>query len=203
MGIKEKRAQQKEAFRMEILDAARELFINDGYEKFSMRKLAKKIDYSPTTIYIYYNNKDDLLFAICEEYAKQFLNRLSQIRAASKDPLKALRKALLYFTEFGISNPNQFKVFFFTKPDVYGTREEFMKKESMARSTYLIFRAIVKDCIDAGRLKKMDVEVLTQALGVVPHGLIVKAIYNSSFPIADNNVVAHALVNALLKGFQI
>lgn len=51
-------------FRREILDAARELFINEGYEKFTMRKLAQKIGYSPTTIYIYFKGKDDLLLAI-------------------------------------------------------------------------------------------------------------------------------------------
>ena len=73
MGVIEKRAKQKEAFRREILDSAREMFISDGYDGFSMRKLAGKIDYSPTTIYLYFKNKDDLLFGICEEFFAIFL----------------------------------------------------------------------------------------------------------------------------------
>ena len=69
MGIREKRAKYKEEFRREILDAARELFLSEGYEKFSMRRLAEKIGYSTPTIYLYFKDKDDLLFAICEEFA--------------------------------------------------------------------------------------------------------------------------------------
>ena len=132
MGLTEKRAKHKEEFRREILSAARELFIDDGYEKFSMRRLAEKIDYSPTTIYLYFKDKDDLLFAVCEEVAEQFLTNLSHIRSLQSDPLDALRQALLYLIEFGFNNPNQYKVFFFTKPNVYGTQEEFMERDSMA-----------------------------------------------------------------------
>ena len=62
MGVKEKRVKYNNEFRREILDAARELFINEGYEKFTMRRLAEKIGYSPTTLYIYSRGKDDLLF---------------------------------------------------------------------------------------------------------------------------------------------
>ena len=52
MGIKERQTRQKEMLRQEILDAARNLFIKDGYENVSMRKIAEKIEYSPTTIYL-------------------------------------------------------------------------------------------------------------------------------------------------------
>lgn len=202
MGIKEKRAKSKEEFRREILDAARELFINEGYEKFSMRGLAKKIDYSPTTIYLYFKDKDDLLLAICEEVAEHFLTKLSHIRSLQRKPLDALRQALLYFVEFGFDNPNQYKVFFFAKPNVYGTQEEFMERESMARNSYLVFRKIVQESVEAGKLRSMDVDLLTQALAVATHGLIIMTNYNKSFPWVDRNALAAALVDGLLRGFK-
>ena len=52
MGTKERRATEKEQLRHQILSAARELFVNEGYENVSMRKIAHKIEYSPTTIYL-------------------------------------------------------------------------------------------------------------------------------------------------------
>jgi AcrR family transcriptional regulator len=64
--MSEKRHKNKEAFRREILDAAREVFSVDGYGNFSMRKLARRIGYSPTTIYLYFRDKDELLFCLCE-----------------------------------------------------------------------------------------------------------------------------------------
>lgn len=201
MGVKEKRAKYREEFRGEILDAARELFINDGYDKFSMRRLAERIGYSPTTIYLYFRDKDDLLLAICEEVAEQFFANLNHIRADHTDPLETLRQALLYFIEFGFNNPNQYIVFFFTSCGVYGTHEEFMKKESMARNSYLVFREIVQDCIETGKLRETDKEMLTQVLAVATHGLIAMTTYRKSFPWADRNVLAHSLVDGLLRGY--
>lgn len=202
MGIREKRHRYKEEFRREILNSARELFINDGYEKFSIRGLAKKIDYSPTTIYLYFKNKDDLLFAICEEVAEQFLTKLSHIRSAESEPLEVLHQAMLYLVEFAFDNPNQYKVFFLTRPNVYGTQEEFMKRESMARNSYFAFREIVQACIKAGKLRRMDIDVLTQVLATAPHGLIAMTLYRNSFPWADRKVLATTLVDGLLKGLQ-
>ena len=202
MGFKEKRHKYKEEFRREILNSARYLFIDVGYEKFSMRKLAEKIDYSPTTIYHYFKNKDDLLFAICEEVAEQFLAKLRLLRSAQNKPLKALRQAMLYLIEFAFDNPNQYKVFFLTRPNIYGTKEEFMKRESMARNSYFEFREIVHACIKAGKLRRMDIDVLTQVLATAPHGLITMTLYRSSFPWVDQKVLATTLVDGLLRGFR-
>ena len=202
MGIKEKRHRYKEEFRREILNSARDLFIDVGYEKFSMRRLAEKIDYSPTTIYHYFKNRDDLLFAICEEVAEQFLARLRYLRSFQSKPYEALRQAMLYLVEFAFDNPNQYKVFFLTTPNVYGRQDEFMKRESMARNSYFEFREIVKACIKAGKLRRMDIDVLTQVLATAPHGLIAMTLYRSSFPWADRKVLANTLVDGLLRGFR-
>jgi AcrR family transcriptional regulator len=202
MGVQEKRNKYKEEFRREILNSARDLFLAVGYEKFSMRRLAEKIDYSPTTIYHYFRNKDDLLLAICEEVAEQFLARMRYIRSVQRKPYEALRQAMLYLMEFAFENPHQYKVFFLTRPNVYGRQEEFMKRESMARASYLEFREMVEACIEAGELRHMDIEVLTQVLAAAPHGLITMTLYRDSFPWADRKVLASTLVDGLLKGFQ-
>lgn len=202
MGVKEKSAKYKEAFRREILDAARELFINEGYEKFSMRRLAEKIDYSATTIYHYFIDKDDLLFAICEEFFEHFSAQLSHIRSVSQDPVETLRNALLYLMEFGLKNPNQYKVIFFTKSNIYGTQEEFVAKESMARNTYFAFREMVQDCIKGGRMRDLDVDVIANTLAIASHGLITMTLYKPNFLKHRSEVIAQTVVDALLRGYQ-
>lgn len=202
MGIKEKRARYKEEFRREILDAARELFITEGYEKFSMRRLAEKIDYSPTTIYLYFRGRDDLLFAICEEFFGNFSAQLDRIRTVfPQDPVETLRHALLHLMNFGLENPNQYKLIFFTK-SVYGTREELVKKESMARNTYFALKEMAQDCIDAGELKDMDVEVMVDTLAIASHGLIAKTIYGATVPKDRSGTVALTLADVLLQGYR-
>lgn len=72
----QRREQQKENLRGAILAAAGELFLEQGYEAFSMRQVAERIGYSATTIYRYYEDKDDLLFAIVHEGFTEFQRAL-------------------------------------------------------------------------------------------------------------------------------
>ena len=61
MGIKERRDAEKSEMRKRIMDAATEIINQEGYEKLSIRKIASKIEYSPTTIYLYYKDKAEIV----------------------------------------------------------------------------------------------------------------------------------------------
>ena len=67
MGITERREREREEVRRKILDAAHELFRREGYENVTMRRIAEAIEYSPTTIYNHFEDKDDLVKALCQE----------------------------------------------------------------------------------------------------------------------------------------
>src|SRR5436190_5806481 len=67
MGIKERQERDREAVRRSILDAARELFVTEGFQNVSIRKIAERIEYSPAAIYGYFPSKDDIFFALAEE----------------------------------------------------------------------------------------------------------------------------------------
>lgn len=201
MGAMERRAKYKEEFPREILDAARSLFVNEGYANFSMRKLAEKTEYSPKTINLYFKDKDDLLFAICEEVAGRFFTDLTDIKTAHSDPLESLRQALLYLIEFGFNHPDEYKVLFLTGAYVYGTLDEFTAKESMARNSYFVFRGIVENCIVTGKLLEIDIDVLTQVLTAATRGLAL-TLRLTAYPWIDHNVLAHTLVEGLLRSYR-
>ena len=67
MGVKERQEREREATARAILDAARELFVAEGYQNVSIRKIAEKIEYSPAAIYSYFPSKDDIFLALAEE----------------------------------------------------------------------------------------------------------------------------------------
>src|SRR5438034_7537093 len=67
MGIKERHERDREAVHRAILDAARELFVSEGYQNISIRKIAERIEYSPAAIYGYFPSKDDIFFSLAEE----------------------------------------------------------------------------------------------------------------------------------------
>jgi len=200
MGVIEKRAKHKEEFRREILDSAKELFVNDGYDKFSMRKLAERIGYSPTTIYLCFKGKDDLLLAISEEFFGNFWAELNRIRSVSQDPVEALRKSFIYFMEFGLKNPNQYKVIFFTT-SVCGN-EEFHQRDSMKQNVLLAFKDMVLDCIKAGRFRELDEDVIMTSLAVASHGLVTMTLSNPNIADGKLDIVTRTMVDALFRGYE-
>ena len=67
MGIRERQSRERDTVRRKILNAARTLFLNEGYANVSMRKIAEQIEYSPGAIYSYFTSKEDIFFALAEE----------------------------------------------------------------------------------------------------------------------------------------
>lgn len=59
-----KRPQDRAEKRDEIVDAARKLFVEDGYEATPMGRLAKEAGVTPNTIYWYFKDKDEVLVAV-------------------------------------------------------------------------------------------------------------------------------------------
>src|SRR5438132_12349875 len=94
MSIQQRRAREKEDLRGEILDAARALFVKEGYESVSIRKIADKIEYAPGTIYLYFRDKAEILDRICEETFAKLLLKMNAIKQDTAPPLDKLRRGL-------------------------------------------------------------------------------------------------------------
>ena len=92
MGVKERQEREREAVARAILDAARDLFVAEGYHNVSIRKIAERIEYSPAAIYSYFPSKDDIFFALAEEgfrllvHAARARGRRRGRRPAEGDP---------------------------------------------------------------------------------------------------------------------
>src|ERR1035441_221066 len=86
MGVVERKTRERKALREEILDAARQIFVTEGYDGVSMRRVAEKIEYSPTTIYLYFKDKSDLMYEICQETFAKLRRSLEAIQQEGGDP---------------------------------------------------------------------------------------------------------------------
>ena len=114
MGVKERREREKSETRDKILDAARELFVTEGYEGVSMRKVAEKIEYSPTAIYVHFADKQELFRELChEDYAQ--LAQVFQSSMISTDPAERLKQIGAIYVDFGTRYPNHYKFMFMTQ----------------------------------------------------------------------------------------
>src|SRR5579859_8001446 len=175
MGVKERRERERSETRDKILDAARELFITEGYDGVSMRRVAEKIEYSPTAIYVHFADKNELFHELChQDYAH--LAEVFQSSAMATDPVERLKQIGRTYMEFGLRYPNHYKFMFMTphppmEPDAE-EREQIMGNPEL--DAYAFLKWAVQQAIDAGRFREelTDAELVSQTLWASVHGVI-------------------------------
>jgi AcrR family transcriptional regulator len=188
--------------RQEILEAAGELFVQEGYECFSMRRLAEKIEYSPTTIYLYFKDKSELLFSLCEETFSKLVENFEAIARQESDPLKALVSGLKAYVEFGLKHPNHYTVTFINHPPDVRPNIENKMEHSMGMKAYKAMPALVGACVEQGLLRHVDVNVASQALWAAIHGVTSLLIVHTHFPWADKQQVIDKVIDSMIQGLR-
>ena len=196
MSVQQRRARQKENIREEILDAARTLFVKEGYEHVSMRKIAEKIEYAPGTIYLYFRDKAEILDRICAETFSKLAQKIHAINTDPSNPLDGLRRGLRTYVQFGIDNPNHYIVTF-----VQAKQVPLDLQPSAGAQCFDNLRIGVRRCVEAGQLNCEDVEEVSQALWAGVHG-VTTLLITCSFPFIEQNRLIDRVLHILIEGIR-
>ncbi|GAB4456152.1 MAG: TetR/AcrR family transcriptional regulator [Armatimonadaceae bacterium] len=145
MGTTERRAREKEELRRAILDAARDLFAEQGYSAVSLRKIAERIEYSPTTIYLYFKDKEEILRHLIEEGFTMLHDRIMQL--SEPNPVQRMRQGTKCYFEFAFENPHYYTLMFQMDDD--GVMEIKQTLE-VAQRAFGFVRTCVSDAITQG-----------------------------------------------------
>src|SRR3954462_6897174 len=111
MGLKERQERDRQRIQQAILNAARDLFIAEGYQHVSMRKIAERIEYSPAAIYSYFASKDDIFLALAAEGFHRLDDKV-QSAMTGDNPLENVRACWWAFYEFSQEQPAYFQLMF-------------------------------------------------------------------------------------------
>jgi AcrR family transcriptional regulator len=205
MGVKERREREKSETRDKILDAARELFVTEGYDGVSMRRVAEKIEYSPTAIYVHFADKNELFHELChQDYSR--LAEVFQGSAMSMDPVERLKQIGRTYMGFGVRYPNHYRFMFMTPhPAIEPNEEECEKKGNPELDAYAFLKWAVQQAIDAGRLREelVDAELVSQTVWAAVHGVIslniakCKDAWVDWRPVQDR---AETMLDAIMRG---
>lgn len=177
--------------------AAREMFVRDGFESFSMRKLAERIGYSPTTIYLYFRDRNDLLIAICEETFARLARNIKAIGELSDNPVGKLRSGLREYVHFGLRHPEEYTLVFISPLPV---KDERGFENSNGRVAFDTLRSSVAECAVAGLLKNDDVELISQTLWAGIHGVTSILVKHPDFPFVDRDQLVECVIDTLIDG---
>jgi AcrR family transcriptional regulator len=166
MGITERREREREEIRTRILDSARELFDSEGYEHVTMRRIAEAIEYSPTTIYNHFEDKDDLVRALCEEDFSRLLEVFREGEPPA-DPVEWIRRLARAYARFGLELPNHYRFMFMTAHD-----KERHGPISPGDQAFDTLRTAVARAIETGQFRREDVDTVSQVLWSSLHGAV-------------------------------
>src|SRR5262249_14237873 len=167
MGIVERREREREEVRRKIMDAARDLFATEGYEKVTMRRIAEAIEYSPTTIYHHFEDKDDLVNALCEEDFAHLL-AIFKSQLPPDDPPDRTRQLGRAYARFAIENPNHYCFMFMTRAKY----EKVPEASDSGQQSFAVLKTAVEKAIALGRFRPGDAHEMAQVLWAGVHGAV-------------------------------
>jgi len=205
MGIKERQERDREAVRRSILDAARELFVSEGYRNVSIRKIAEKIEYSPAAIYGYFPSKDDIFYALAEEGFK-LLHGRDGVHSLDAEldhmaPLERLRTIFWRLFEFSRQQPQYFELMFVDRsvPRISQAYERFAFAREMKKNIV----AQIQHCIDSGALPShLDATVVFRVLTMGLLGAAMMRLSDRLAPGENADTLARDVLTVMFRGLQ-
>jgi AcrR family transcriptional regulator len=200
MGSKERQDRERQAVTASILSAARDLFVAEGYQSVSIRKIAERIEYSPAAIYSYFASKDDIFLTLAEE---GFHRLDAKVRGAMKtgDPLENVRGCWWAFYQFSQDEPAYFELMFVDRSVPRITQEwdgfEFLQG--------MLGNAVdaIQKAIDAGAFPKtLSPNVAMHMLWAALIGPAVVGIRHRLATGEDYDALARDVLNATIAGLR-
>ena len=196
-----------------ILKAAGDEFLEHGYENFSLRRVAERIGYSPTTIYLYFKDKDDLLLATVQDGFRNFDRTLESAADRTADPLERISILGRTYITFGLDNPALYRLMFMQRSDFHllprllgsGTPDEELDAVHLTPHHHVVSQELLVEAVRAamksGQIPNGDALLLADALWAATHGIV--ALGTSPLMTREHaEKVGSGLIELLLQGVR-
>lgn len=171
MGVSERRIRERLDTRQSILATARELFLLKGFEATTIRNIAEKIEYSPSTIYQHFKDKNEIFYTIHSEAFAELVRYLNASEM-HKNPMDQLIALGQIYIQFALENPELYDLMFIMEApiDFLNYLEDANWIEGKMAFDYL--KSVIANCIQQGLIKETDLESLSYLIWSTVHGLV-------------------------------
>lgn len=185
--------------RGEILEAAQRIFVEDGYEGATIRKIAEDVGVSSTALYMHFRDKGEILFEICQTAFAQLAEQNAEIAAMPGDPVARTRLILEAYIRFALANPHVYQLV------LLGTAGRLEPEQAAGLSDIGmrpldIFSGVVAEAHAAGRLKSDDAVAAAQTLWAAVHGLVTLLITRPNVAWAPRETLTRMILDASFDG---
>lgn len=179
--------------RSDILDRARHLLVTEGYADLSMRRIARAVGCSATSIYLHFENKDALVHTLIDVGFEGLNTRLQEAAEAHVDPAGRLEALARAYVAFGRENPEYYEVMFQLHPQRMARYP--VEAYRRARRNLELLEAAIVDGTAAGAFSAPAPEVTAHVMWASMHGVVSLLVAQR----VDVRIDADALVEAAVR----
>ncbi|MFC3069821.1 TetR/AcrR family transcriptional regulator [Phenylobacterium soli] len=187
--------------RAEILEAAERIFVAEGYEGATIRKIADEVGVSSTALYMHFPDKSAILLEICERVFTTLLERNREIAAKPIDAVQRTRMMLDAYMRWGIAHPNAYQLVY-SVPRPAGTWPVDAESEAAAQC-YVVFSGVVREIAAEGRLRNGTADSAAQVLWMACHGVVALIAARPNFEWADRDELIALTLDGLMNGMVV
>ncbi len=188
--------------RAEILEAAERIFVAEGYEGATIRKIADEVGVSSTALYMHFSDKGQILLEICEGTLALLLERNSEIAAKPLDPVVRVRMMLEAYVRWGLEHPNAYQLVF-SAPRPVSAAAWPEDTADVGAKCYEIFSGVVREIAACGRLRTGTSDSAAQALWMSCHGVVALKSSRPNFGWAEADELIRVTLDGLLNGLVV
>jgi AcrR family transcriptional regulator len=163
------REQRRDQMRQRILGASMRLFVRRGFENVTMRNIATEIGFSPATIYRYFNDKDEIFFALRGEGFEKF-HRRQLTERKSDDPAVRLREHAGAYVGFALENREYYEIMFLMRAPI----ERVLENEEWGATvqTLDLLRDDLQSAHEAGVIEVAEPGIVELTFWSMLHGIL-------------------------------
>jgi AcrR family transcriptional regulator len=172
MGSLERRERGRQELRRRILDAARDIFVANGYEAVTMRGIAERIEYSPAALYFHFRDKESLVRELIKNDVTTLLEGYRGL-CGIQDPIERIREHGQIYLDFAQSHPSHYRLLFMTDLSSAAEVGEQPAEGDVAIDGYAMLRSAVETAIKSKTMRPdlTDADLVVQTLWAGWHGV--------------------------------
>ena len=186
----------------EILEAARELFLQHGVESVSTRQIAKRVGISQTALYVYFKNKGEMLDRLTEGAFCKLGEAMQDVSERHSDPVDFLRAWIPEYVRFGLKHPDEYRLTFLLRDGRHPGLLPQERRQTEGLKLFSDFRERLAAAQASGALRSSTAspEALAQSLWAAMHGLVALLLAFSDFDWVKLDELVRVHADMLLEG---
>lgn len=179
--------------RGEILIAAERIFVRDGYNGATVRKIAQDVGLSATALYMHFPDKRAMLMEIGGKTIEVLLADSMAIAQSDSDPVSRMHGIMWLHMRFAMANRTIYQLVFNETPGEFSGHD-------LAGAYYRAFADVIVELAKADRLFGRSPHTVAQTIFCACHGLVTTMITNPDFGFAGEEEMMAAMVDGLTRG---